>query len=347
MSDPRDISFGTFNLYNLQLPDTSWRHNANPYSQPEYDAKISWTSDMLRKLDCDVIAFQELWSEQCLVDAFDAAGLSGRYDLAYISDPGQGWYDIAVAAAVRDPWEIRNKRIHKAFPPGYRLLKRGGAVRDPEDDEIEVSIDKFSRSVIELEIGHKDRPDLSTIRVLCAHLKSKLTTRLDKEEREQDAVAANAQALGAAISTIRRTAEAAALRVIITDIIKSSDTPLVVLGDLNDGHLSNTLSILTAQPSYRPHFKSRTGGRSDAGLYAASRLEEYRSMRDVNYTHEFNAVKEILDHALVSEQFYDHSRSRLWSFKEMVIWKDHIEDGDKATGDHGVVAARFLYDPAD
>lgn len=334
----KDISFATFNLYNLQLPGLHWRQA--PYSEADYSEKIAWTAGQLTSLNADVIAFQELWSAECLTDAFTAAGLDGQYELIFIGDD---WYDIAVAAAIRDPWELRSKTLHKDFDEGFVLKKRGGS-RDPEDDEIEVQISRFSRTILELEVGHKDHPDLPSLRVLCAHLKSKLPTRLDREERDLDAVRKHASALGAALSTIRRTAEAAALRVIVNETLKQSDTPLVVLGDLNDSRLSNTLAIITEQPSYRLYESHRAGSRSDAGLYSAGALQQLRSLRDVFYTHEYKGVRENLDHVLVSEQFYDHSRNRIWSFKEMKIWNDHLEDEDLASSDHGVVAAYFVYD---
>ncbi|MEQ8652446.1 MAG: hypothetical protein RIC87_08285 [Kiloniellales bacterium] len=334
----KDISFATFNLYNLQLPGLHWRQA--PYSEEDYAEKISWTAGQLTSLHSDVIAFQELWSAQCLKDAFAAAGLDGEYELIFIGDD---WYDIAVAAAIRDPWELRSKTLHKTFDEGFVLKKRGGS-RDPEDDEIEVQIDRFSRTVLELEVGHKDHPDLPSVHVLCVHLKSKLPTRLDREERDIEAVRKHASALGAAISTIRRTAEAAALRVIVNDLLKKSDRPLVVLGDLNDAQLSNTLAIISEQPSYRLFESHRAGRSSDAGLYSAGILQEFRSLRDVIYTHEYKGVRESLDHVLVSEQFYDHSRNRLWSFREMKVWNDHLEDDELASSDHGVVAAYFVYD---
>lgn len=81
------------------------------------------------------------------------------------------------------------------------------------------------------------------------------------------------------------------------------------------------------------------------GLYTVSVLQQMRSLRDVYYTHEFKGIQEVIDHVLVSEQFYDHSDQRLWSFQEMRVWNDYIEEGDKRTSDHGVVCARFLYDP--
>lgn len=340
----RDICFASFNLYNLQLPGEPWRRNSAPYTEEEYQAKVEWSARVIKRLNADVIAFQELWSKQCLEDIFQVANLQHNYQLVLLKDD---WYDIAVAAAVRDPWEVRTKTIHKSFPEGFALIKRGrDQDEDREDDDIEVTIDKFSRSILQMSIGHKDHTELPVIETFAAHLKSKLPTRLDKQERENEAVRPHSTALGSALSTIRRTAEAAALRILLTNQMKSTTTPVAVLGDLNDGTLSNTLSVITQQPSYRLHASSRSGSASDVGLYSAGLLQELRSFRDVNYTHEFKGIRESLDHVLVSEQFYDYSRNRVWTFKELRVWNDHLEDDDKSTSDHGVVSAKFLFDPA-
>ena len=100
-------------------------------------------------------------------------------------------------------------------------------------DDIEVTIDKFSRSILQMSIGHKDHTELPVIETFAAHLKSKLPTRLDKQERENEAVRPHSTALGSALSTIRRTAEAAALRILLTQMMKSTTTPVAVLEDLN------------------------------------------------------------------------------------------------------------------
>ena len=52
---------------------------------------------------------------------------------------------------------------------------------------------------------------------------------------------------------------------------------------------------------------------------------------------------------LVSEQFYDMSRKRLWLFEGLSIANDHLDDADHkraGTGDHGVVLVRFRWRPA-
>ncbi len=332
----KNISFATFNLYNLQLPGIEWYKST--YSQAQYDAKISWSAKMLAHLDADVIAFQELWSKPCLIDLFKEAKLADDYELCFIRDK---WYNIAVAAAVRKPWRVENQQVHKDFPAGITLNKPKSD--DGEDDELDIEIDRFSRSILQLSVGHQD-VKLPTIEVFATHLKSKRPTQL---RTSNEVLKLHQEAIGSAISTIRRTAEAAALRVLLTKQMKKTDSPVVVLGDLNDSTLSNTLSILTQQPPFRMYEASRVGNRNDVGLYTASILQQMRSTRDIYYTHEFKGIQEVIDHVLVSEQFYDHSDQRVWSFKEMRIWNDYVEDDDKSTSDHGVVCTRFIYNPAE
>ncbi len=359
----RDINFATFNLFNLQLPGKAMYPGGKRYSEEDYRAKIVWSAAALRLLDADVVAFQELWSPEALHDVFAEAKLSDEYTLAFILEGG--WDGIAVAAAVRKPWAITAHKRHKQFPEGFRLKKRkrsmAGLQADPpqadleapedpgtvpshEDEEIKVKISEFSRSVLQVTVAHTRAQEVPPIEVFCTHLKSKLGTRLDKYRDPK--IRPHRDALGAALSTIRRTAEATALRIILNETMAGTDVPTVVLGDLNDGQLSNTTNILTDQPSYRFYEGSRAAKRNDDGLYAAVTLQQIRSLSDVYYTHEFKNHREVLDHCLVSEQFYDHSERRRWAFHEMKIWNDFVEDPYSVSTDHGIVRVEFDWLPA-
>ena len=367
-NNQRDIVFASFNLYNLQLPGKPMYPQGRPYTQAEFDAKIAWAGDAIRRLDADVIAFQELWSAEALDAVFKAAGLAAEYELAFIKDGG--WDGIAVAAAVRRPWRILERTRHKAFPEGFRLVKgkrsmadirknmpdadRGTEVENGqflashEDDAIEVLISEFSRSPLQIRVGHGTarRPAPPPIDVFCCHMKSKLSTRLDDAEYRNPLIRPHAEALGAALSTIRRLSEAAALRIILDRAMKDADGPTVVLGDLNDGQFSSTLAVLSGQPSFRLFAASDAAKRSDTGLYTGVALQQLRSLGDVYYTYEHRNVREVIDHVLVSEQFYAFSEKRLWSFREMQIMNDHIGAMTKFGTDHGLVRAEFDWLPA-
>jgi predicted extracellular nuclease len=124
---------------------------------------------------------------------------------------------------------------------------------------------------------------------------------------------------------------------------------VVVMGDVNDGQLSNTVNILSDRPKYRLFASSGLGRRSSNGLYLAATMQEYRSLRDVYYTYIFEGIRESLDHVLVSQHFYDYSDNRVWSFNEMRVFNDHLEDEDEDIhlSDHAVVKATFDYNPAE
>jgi endonuclease/exonuclease/phosphatase family metal-dependent hydrolase len=364
----RDISFASFNLYNLQRPGQPMYATSRPYTEEEYAAKIAWKAAQIRALDADVIAFQEVWSREALADLFAAAGLADSHGFAFIKEGA--WDGIAVAAAVRRPWRIKAAIRHKDFPEGFVLKKRRRTmaqiranptradtevIRSPdldtdpeflpshEDDALSVEIAQFSRSPLEVVVEHGTarRPAPPPISVFCTHLKSKLSTRLDIEEFRNPRVRPHQEALGAAISTIRRVAEAAALRIILTARLAGTDTPCVVLGDLNDGQYSATLAVLSGQPSFRLFAASTAGKRSDIGLYTGVAMQQLRSLGDVYYTYEHRNVREVIDHVLVSEQFYEHSEKRLWAFRELRVVNDHVDAPARATTDHGIVRAAF------
>jgi endonuclease/exonuclease/phosphatase family metal-dependent hydrolase len=319
----RNISFASFNLYNFQAPGKSVY--GSTVSQSDYDDKVNWTRHMLQNMDTDVIAFQELWSKSCLEKVFDSSNLNG-YSLHYIKD---SWGGIAVALAVRAPWRVKNDglSIIKDFPFS-QLIKVDE--EDDEDDEVTVSINRFSRSIIKATIENSQHADIEDITVFACHLKAKLPTRVNAiSNQHQDAI-------GAAISTIRRTAEAAALRMTLTDHLSNDVKPTVVLGDLNDDPRSNTLGIITEQPNM-----SVTARGGNTCLYSALQLQQLKSYKDIFYTHDYKNHKDVLDHILVSEEFFENSSRAKWKHKETKIWNDYIGDRASYSSDHGIIRSEF------
>ncbi|MCP4309465.1 MAG: endonuclease/exonuclease/phosphatase family protein [bacterium] len=342
------ISFATFNLRNLQLPGAPTYPGVKPLTKSQYAAKIDWIAGMVRNLEADVFGFQELWDAEALEDVFLAAGVRDGYDLVTSDQTGR----INNAVAVRAPHQRRFSTWIDRFPDDFTLRKRGGATGEDPDLQIAVDIDNFSRPVLRVTV----RPEIDgvdevpSIAVFVTHLKSKLPTRLDAEDRKTPGLTpSDRRALGAALSTIRRTAEAAALRMVINSAMSSTAVPVVVMGDVNDGQLSNTVNILSDRPKYRLFASSGLGRRSSNGLYSTATMQEYRSLRDVYYTYIFEGIRESLDHVLVSQHFYDYSDNRVWSFNEMRILNDHLEDEDEDIhlSDHAVVKATFDYNPAE
>ncbi|MDX3904263.1 MAG: endonuclease/exonuclease/phosphatase family protein [Pigmentiphaga sp.] len=334
------LSIATFNLYNLNEPGRRV-YTGEGWSQAEYRKKIDWTAGQLTLLDADVFGFQELWHRDSLARALQASGLAGTYDMLVPEDADGS--RIVCAAVVRKGLLAGEAEWISDFPEAFMLHSSGD---DPQTPQISVNIRGFSRPVLHFTI--QPREDGPLVHVYVCHFKSKAPTQVYREDWYIDAKSAyakHAKNLGAALSTIRRTAEAAALRFLLSELMKGNDTPVIVLGDINDGQHSNTANILTDQPRY---LVGDSEGGGDVALYTAQTLQEYRDTRDVYYTHVYQDIRESLDHILVSQEFYDNSRKRLWMFDGLVINNDHLDfDDHKRLGanDHGIVRATFNYRP--
>ncbi|MFC3613295.1 endonuclease/exonuclease/phosphatase family protein [Lutimaribacter marinistellae] len=355
----RDLSFATINLLNLQVPGGITYSNQPHFTddaegQAAYRRKVEWTAARLREVDAEVIAFQELWAAQALVDCFKAAGLSGDYDILARDAPGRGRPQVALAVRkdrhgspqlVRGDWQT-------AFPETFRFEKLHET--DGAEEEITITISEFSRPLLIATIQPEGRsPTPPEVTVIVAHLKSKGPARVSFAAPKPVILEYHAKHARSALAHVRRVMEAGALRVLLDEQMTSEDdddiSPVVVLGDLNDDTTSVTNELISDQPTYRVMQKSRAGLTSDKGLYSVERLQQYRSMRHVYYTHIYKHKRESLDHILVSEEFYDHSRKRLWSFREMEVINDHLNrpsfEDTLGASDHGVVKAYFDWNP--
>ena len=338
----RAISFASVNLLNLARPDQATHPGATPLTQALYDAKVAWVARVIDTTDADVYAFQEVWSEQALRDCLDASVKGFQYTVV-ARDGADG--KVQVGAAFRHTrLDMLSHEWIEEFPDAVRLVKRAPAAGEP-DYQMLASIDRFSRPILQLRLRQTDGQELTFISI---HLKSKLAMELDRPEYDDPDVRRHRRALGEALSAIRRTAEATALRVHLNMLLEGSDEPVVIAGDLNDGHLSTTAQIISAQPPVKLFTASTIGSAptkaQDVGMYSAQMLQEYRSVRDVYYTYEHESLLESLDHIFVSEEFYEHSPKALWTFRELIVLNDHVhtrKNNDKVVSDHGVILVKF------
>lgn len=339
------MRIATFNVKNLIKPGEKIYFGKNPlYTVGEYAEKTWWIGQRLLEMDADIVGFQEIWSVDALRDCLREVGLEGEYDV--LGRDAADRFQVQVALAVRKGTVASAPIWHQAFPDDARFIKRRSA---NSTYQMDVLIDNFSRPVLELRVKPKKR-GTSEIKVFNAHLKSKRPIELDRPEKDKLPYE-DEQAIGSALSTIRRSAEAAALRMLLNRRMLGNDDPVIVLGDLNDDYLSVSTTIVTGDPSYKLFATSRVGAREsksgDLGLYSVQMLKQYRSLRNVHYTHIYRNRIEVLDHIMVSEQFYDHSIKRQWAFRDAQYWNDHLEDhgNSHVTTDHGIVVAEFDHSP--
>ena len=211
----QEIRFATFNVLNLARPGLRFYDGTEPYTEEQYDAKISWLARQFDRLDADVIALQEVFSQDAVREVM---ARSERYrDALHIGfDPEPGKLTPSVALVTRLPLA--------GEPVKHLALPRGLAV--PLLD-LKEAMTRFTRPVLQVPVLLA--PGLA-LNIFVVHLKSKRPDyRTDDNETDPASV-------GAAVlrSMVRRGAEALGLRYLLSDFTAGRRVPVMVMGDFND-----------------------------------------------------------------------------------------------------------------
>lgn len=316
----------TFNLFNLVAPGARY-YSEPPYSEAEFATKSKWIADRLQDAAPTIVGFQEVFHETALKQV---VGAVDRFSSGTVFAPAGDKDEPAVGLAtslplVGDPISVSR------FPVGLEVRIDG--LDDP--------VQGFRRPPLRAKVQLPDGPQLI---VYVAHLKSKRPLIPDDADRDDPLQQARGQFRALAV----RSAEATALRaLIVADRTDHADTPIVVLGDLNDDVDSVPLEIIGGRepPKYWPRAKRQRAWNNL--LYNTATIQARRNIRDVGYSHLGNGRHSMLDHILVSQEFFHRNPKRIGVVENVRYINDHLidrsqhigGDRDRSRSDHGLVTA--------
>ena len=317
----QEIRFATFNVLNLALPGLRFYDGIEPYTPEQYDAKVAWLAQKFDQLDADVIALQEVFSQDAVRDVL-ARSLRYR-DARHIGfEPEAGKLTPSVALVSRLPIAGPTAK-HVDLPRGLAvpLLDLAGAMT------------RFTRPVLQVPV---QLPTGLVLNIFVVHLKSK---RPDYRTGDSEA---DPGSIGAAVlrSLVRRGAEALGLRYLLTDFAAGERRPLMVMGDFND--------VADAVPTQLVLGGGRSPNGHDERMFECYRLQTRRDpLRDVGYTHVHDGNFETIDHVLVSEEFNPASRHAVGEVLEVAYLNDHVIWRSPDASDHGAVLVRIRVSAVD
>lgn len=339
---------GSFNLLNLVRPGIRY-YDLQPHSEDEHEQKIQWIAQMLDRSLPDIVGFQEVFSSSSLQSAVVRS--ENFPDHTQVLSPGAD--------------KQSNEKDGKALRPKVGLATRFQILRhesitefpssadfqipsktaDGIEQLIDVPIKQFERPPLRAEILVPDT-DI-TIVVYVAHLKSKRPIYKEGEDRENPIH----RALGALRAQVIRSLEAAALRARIVSDIEKNRQPLIMLGDLNDTVESTSTQIIAGQA---PHFRWPAKIKRmywDVLLYSTNTIQTRQDLKDFSYTHIHHGQRDVLDHILVSQEFYHRNSKRLGKVTYQHIFNDHLFDWSlterepsRVMSDHGLPIAEIELD---
>lgn len=350
---PTSLTVMTWNVENLFPPG----HAINPQSPAnvvtaeEYSAKLDYLAGVIRTINPDVLALQEIGSPtpdniQSVTDL--QARLDGLYPFRALSQ-------YPDARGIRVGFLSRLEIIETAdlieFTPGELSMVANWAGKP--------SITHLGRGVlrVDVEVGPGIR-----IRLLTLHLKSKLITYPEGGNRQRfQPRNEDERAIGAGLALLRRSAEAVSVRNYLNTLMQTDDTThTLVLGDLNDEPRAATSQILLgaadADVTTADHFdyvRLYNLMEPIPGRGAASNDKRFLAEEEA-FTRIYMGRGELIDHILASKGLLGATaelRNNNWRLQEVhslvaSIRGESIGDRPaerigKTRPDHAPVYARF------
>jgi endonuclease/exonuclease/phosphatase family metal-dependent hydrolase len=311
----QEIRFATFNVCNLAPPGVKLYDNLLPTTPEEYEAKLDWTAHQIDLLDADVIGFQEIFSQATLKEVLARTHhYREAFHLGFDPDPGAMRLTPSVALVSRLPLAGPARPLVD-FPHGIELPPGS---RDAA---------RFTRAPLHAVVAVS--PDVM-VDVVVVHLKSRRPDYRTGDTGEDPAL----YALACLRSLIRRGTEAAALRVLMTEMGRANRRPRVLLGDFNDVADSVTTSIVLG-----------AGTPLGDRLYDANQVQRADHARHLGFSNVHEGHYSTIDHILVSEEFNGALPNAIGEVVDVIYLNDHLDLALPEASDHGQVLARIrLYD---
>ena len=312
---------GSFNLYNLVIPDHIYYEN-KVYSVDDYQKKIGWIKSQIQKMDTQIVGFQEIFQKEAL-----AAALNGtQFSNEHIHVLGETGDSPIVGLASTFPLNGDPQSITEIPSSVFDAIV-----------DLPNEYSKFSRPILKAKLVLTGE---ITITVFVCHLKSKRPTILDGEDEDDFSF----QAIGQTRSLLRRAVEASGLRSLVLDELAENDNPVILIGDLNDSTRSVTSSLIAGTTPWKFDSFEKKKKYWDRSLYSSFDIISQKSFKKDWPTHIYNGHYEELDHIYVSQEFFFRNRDRIGDVNFVHIFDDHLKDDTlskdglpKWQSDHGQV----------
>jgi predicted extracellular nuclease len=330
MRDRRNniIKVGSFNLLNLALPEVPY-YNRRGYTHEEFAKKKTWINLQLDNMDADIVGVQEVFQEEALRNVLNANPNFKDYYTVVADNGGSGSPSVGLISR---------------FPiSDYEVIRSFRETIDVEG--VLIPFDTFSRPVLKAKVRISPTVQLT---IFVVHLKSKRPIFPDDQQVSRDNPLELAK--GQARALLRRTAEANALRTILIESLMGRDTPVIVMGDLNDTHTSVTTQLISGEPPYR-HLPFEAKLKAwDVLLYHVKDIQARKSYVDTYYTHIHNGHYESLDHIMVSQELVSENPKHVGRVGVVRTFNDHLVDETLSdervlpwTSDHAQVVASIEF----
>jgi len=330
------IRLGTFNLFQFVEPPYSWYTKKDKFNDRQWFEKTTWIKNQILKMDCDIIGFQEVFSENALKNIVEDLGFNyfKVVDVAKLSTNNKYKY-VTTTVAIASKYPISDIQVVEAHLPSIDKYKLEGVFR-------------FSRVPIKATIT---LPNGKELLIYVCHLKSNRNNEFEYIFNESHSLEHKKALVFKALegkyspSLKQRLCEASSL---FFDIKKSKDKPTVLLCDLNDKEFSITIDALSNN-KYHDDKSKEDLVLSDASYqYKQEIYNPHPEEKEVKRkaTSYFLGNGNVLDYIFISNDFNKDNKNKIAKVTDYTVLDDHLQenkDGSLLTSDHAQVMCELTF----
>jgi endonuclease/exonuclease/phosphatase family metal-dependent hydrolase len=121
------IRLGTFNLFQFVEPPYTWYTKKDKFNSRQWFEKTTWIKEQIRKMDCDIIGFQEVFSQDALEALVKELGYTyfATADEAKLSTNNPMKY-VTTTVALASKYPITNLQKVRAHTPSLKVMGMKG-----------------------------------------------------------------------------------------------------------------------------------------------------------------------------------------------------------------------------
>jgi endonuclease/exonuclease/phosphatase family metal-dependent hydrolase len=334
------IRLGTFNLYQFVEPPYSWYTKKEKFNHRQWLEKTTWIKDQIEKMDCHIIGFQEVFSQDALENLVQELGFNYfvTVDVAKLSTNNKTKY-VTTTVALASKYPISNIEIVSAHMASIEK-------NHFEEENKEPFL--FSRVPIKATIT---LPNEKELLVYVCHLKSNRLNEFEYVFNKQDTLIHKKEIVSKALegkyskALKQRLCEASSL---FFDIEKSKHKPTVLLCDLNDKEFSITIDALS-NPRYYDDTRKESYLLEDASYHYTQ--EAYNPHPEAK-EHERKATSyflgkgNVLDYIFISNHLSNEHEESIAEITDYAVLDAHLQgnpDGSLLTSDHAQVVCELTF----
>jgi len=335
------IRLGTFNLYQFVEPPYSWYTKKEKFNPRQWLEKTTWIKNQIRKMDCHIIGFQEVFSKDALESLVKELGFNYfiTVDVAKLSSNNPMKY-VTTTVALASKYPINNiEKVNIHFPSIEKYHFEEGS-KDPF---------AFSRVPVKATVT---LPNKTELLVYVCHLKSNRLNEFEHVFNAQDTLEHKKEVVSKALedkyskALKQRLTEASSL---FYDIEESKHKPAVLLCDLNDKEFSITIDALSNPRYYDETSKEKFVLHDASYQYKQKVHNPHPEAKELKRkaTSYFLGKGNVLDYIFISDHFDKSNKDKIAQVTDYTVLDEHLQenrDGSLLQSDHAQVVCELTFD---